>query len=40
MAQNIRNIETGVDTSDATALASDILIGKLHIKMVLRELVQ
>lgn len=28
MAQNIRNIETGVDTSDATALASDILSGK------------
>lgn len=28
MAQNIRNIETGVDTSDATAIASDILSGK------------
>lgn len=28
MAQNIKNIETGVDTSDATALASDILSGK------------
>ena len=40
MAQNIRDIETGVDTSDATALTSDILSGKLHIKMVLRELVQ
>ena len=28
MAQNIRDIETGVDTSDATALTSDILSGK------------
>lgn len=28
MAQNIRNIETGVDTSDATAVAENILAGQ------------
>ena len=28
MAQNIRNIETGVDTSDATAVAGNILAGQ------------
>lgn len=28
MAGNIRSIETGVDTSDATALASEITVGK------------